>query len=263
MHADVTFETKCWENDWRHILHPSRLELLARRNTFPFRERVLMVNNVKRLSLVCRHAERATATGAFSKYVVVEEHAREALDYFGLSRAELGIGYKYSIAELVSIFLCRSEYLCHFAGDCIPTGPEDWIAPSLELMSRDARIKVCNPAWDYDEAKSEAAEENDLFYIGYGFSDQCYLVRTTDFQDRIYGETHPNSKRYPEYGGELFEKRVDSWMQNHRYLRATSKHASFLHRNWSKAPPSKMERLKHRMVRLSFSLQNLLRHEVQ
>jgi hypothetical protein len=61
-----------------------------------------------------------------------------------------------------------------------------------------------------------------------------YLVRTVDFRVLIYEEINDASERYPKYGGELFEKRVDSWMRNHGNIRATSKQASYLHQNFTK-----------------------------
>jgi hypothetical protein len=68
-----------------------------------------------------------------------------------------------------------------------------------------------------------------------------YLVKTADFKAPIYNETHPESERYPEYGGELFEKRVDSWMRRHDYQRLTFKHGSYIHKNFPK------NRLKRKM----------------
>lgn len=226
-----------------HVLDERRLKMLNDRNPFPFAERVLAINNVRRINAVRKRADRAVAAGFFSKYVIVEDHAAEALEFFALTRESLGSGYYYSIAELVGVYLSRTEYMVHYAGDCIPLQPFDWITPALQLMARDPRIKVCNLTWDekYTEAKSECCEENDNFHLGYGFSDQCYLIRAADFRFPIYSESHPDSARYPGYGGELFEKRVDSWMRNHRHLRATFKHASYVHRNW---PLTRWERAK-------------------
>jgi hypothetical protein len=233
MENTVTLETKCWERDWKRILCGDRLRRLAERNAFPFSEKILFINNVKNYPLVCRHAERAMQQKHITRYVIVEEHAAAALDFFSLDRESLGAGYPYSISELVSIFLCRSEFLLHYAGDCLPAGRCDWVSPAIQLMQRDRRIKVCNLTWNenYAEAKSESSGEVDDFYIGYGFSDQCYLIRAREFQAPIYNESHPDSARYPNYGGELFEKRVDAWMRNHGHLRATYKHASYIHKN--------------------------------
>jgi hypothetical protein len=244
MTPTVTLETKCWEHDWKRVLDGERLRRLVERNAWPFREKILMINNVKKPSVVCKHADRAVQQGWITKYIIVEEHAAEALEFFSLNRESLGVGYPYSIAELVGIFLCRSDFLLHYAGDCLPAATSDWVSKAVQLMAQDPRVKVCNLDWDenHREAKSAAVEETNDFYVGCGFSDQCYLVRTEDFRRRIYHETHPASARYPKYGGELFEKRVDAWMQNHGHLRATYKHGHYLHKNWPLPPLARLHR---------------------
>ena len=108
MTPTVTLETKCWEQDWKRILDGERLRLLVERNAYPFSEKILMINNVKNYSVVSQHAERAIQQGWLTQYIIAEEHAAEALDFFAISRESLGIGYAYSIAELVGLFLCRS-----------------------------------------------------------------------------------------------------------------------------------------------------------
>jgi hypothetical protein len=98
-------------------------------------------------------------------------------------------------------------------------------------------VKVFNLTWNhrFHEAKNESLKEDDQFYYGYGFSDQMYLVRTADFRAPIYEEINDASERYPKYGGELFEKRVDSWMRNNGNIRATSKQTSYIHKNFTKS----------------------------
>jgi hypothetical protein len=59
-----------------------------------------------------------------------------------------------------------------------------------------------------------------------------YLIRTEDFRAPIYEEINEASNRYPKYGGELFEKRIDSWMRNHSHTRASSKKYSYIHKNF-------------------------------
>jgi hypothetical protein len=249
MTPTVILETKCWEHDWRRILEGEWLRLLPERNNYPFSEKILMINNVKNHSVVCKHAEHAIQQGWISRYVIVEEHAAEALDFFSISRESLGIGYPYSIAELVGIFLCRSDFLLHFAGDCIPATTCDWVSRAVHLMLQNPRVKVCNLDWDekHVEAKNGSMDGAEGFYIGNGFSDQCYLVRSKEFRQRIYNESHPASARYPRYGGELFEKRIDSWMRNHRHLRATFKHAHYVHKNWPLPPHARLHRRLRKM----------------
>jgi len=252
MTPTITLETKCWEGDWKRILEGDRLRLLAERNAWPFSEKILMINNVKNCSVVTRHAERAVQQGWITRYIIVENHAAEALDFFSIRRESLGVGYPYSIAELVGIFLCRSDFLLHYAGDCIPAAASDWVSRATRLMSQDPRVKVCNLDWDenHSEAKGGAMKETDDFYVASGgFSDQCYLVRAEEFRQRIYNESHPASARYPKYGGELFEKRVDSWMQNHGHLRATFKNAHYIHKNW---PSPLLARLRRRLCKVAW-----------
>jgi hypothetical protein len=249
MTPTVTLETKCWEHDWKHILEGEWLRLLAERNAYPFSEKILMINNVKNHSVVSRHAERAIRRGWITRYIIVAEHATEALDFFSVSRESLGIGYPYSIAELVGIFLSRSDFLLHYAGDCMPATASDWVSRAVGLMSQDSRIKICNlhPGEDPGGEKQDLVDQTEDFYIGRGFSDQCYLVRTEDFRQRIYNESHPDSARYPRYGGELFEKRVDSWLRNHGHLLATFKHAHYIHKNWPLPPHARFYRRLRKM----------------
>jgi len=232
----VTFETKCWEGDWEFLLKTRRLERMIARNNFPFAERILFINNVRDGAKVRAYAEKLVKANVLTDFCLVEDHAREALDFFQLSRDSLGRGYVYSISELVSIYRCDTEFLLHFSGDAIPAATSDWVVDALEQFEMNGRIRVANPVWNHrlGEARRSSFDENDKFFIGSGFSDQCYLVRAVDFRAPIYNETHADSARYPQYGGELFEKRVDSWLRNHDYHRITYKHCAYVHRNFPK-----------------------------
>jgi len=229
--SSVTLETKCWEGDWERILKTDHLRVLAEHNGYPFASRILMINNVSDPAEVCRSAQRAVDDGRLTRFALVEDHADKALDFFGLTRDDLGRGYVYSIAELVAIYLCETEYLLHFSGDSFLPAPCEWIPRALAMFEADHRVRVANPTWNenYQEARRESFDETSDWYIGFGFSDQCYLIRTADFRGRIYGECHPASARYPTYGEELFEKRVDSWMRNHGWVRITYRHGSYHH----------------------------------
>lgn len=210
---------------------------MAERNAFPFATKRLIINNVRDVKLVCSHAEKLVKAGVLSDFRVARDHEAEALEFFGLSKESLGIAYVYSISELVGIYLCQTEFLLHFAGDSIPAQRTGWLAAALKRFEADPRVRVANLTWNakYDEAAQESFVEDADFYTGFGFSGQMYLIRTSDFRSpEVYHERHPLSQRYPAYGGELFEKRVDSWMRNHDYHRITYKHGSYRHRNTPK-----------------------------
>lgn len=234
----ITLETKVWENDWELVLKTSRLRDLVGRCNYSFDHRILYINNVKNPSIVEAHAQKLINEGVINQFVHVHEYAQEALDFFQLSKEKLGKGYYYSIAELVSIYLTKTKYLLHFSSDAIPEKNISslWLQEAIELLSAKNDVKVFNLIWNhrFHEAKIESISEDNQFFYGYGFSDQMYLIRTEDFRARIYEEINENSNRYPKYGGELFEKRVDSWMRNHSHIRATCKQASYLHQNFTK-----------------------------
>ncbi len=240
----VTFETKCYENDWEFILKGSYLRQMIARCNYPFSHRVVMINNVRNKSKVCRYADKKIREGVIDAYYIVDDYAKTALEFFEIRPGSFHGGYYYSIAELVSIYLCNTEYLIHFSGDSFPDDNQStWISDAINIFSERSDIVVANANWDKEFilAAEESFDSINDFFLGFGFSDQCYLIRTKDFRKPIYNEHHEVSVRYPEYGGELFEKRVDSYMRNHNLYRLTSKKSSYTHRNF---PNNKWERLR-------------------
>jgi hypothetical protein len=231
----VTFATSCWERDWEILLKTKFLQNKIERNTFDFSKKTLIINNVADREKVEEHAKKAVDDKVLTDYFFVEDHIDQALNYFELTKEALGKGYNYSNHELVSIYLCQTNYLVFFTGDTRLNEKVNWITPAIAKFEETSSYKVANPVWNYkyEEAKSESSSEIEDFFVGFGFSDQCFLVRTTDFRAPIYNEEHPASARYPAYGGETFEKRVDSWMRNHNYQRLTYKHGSYMHEDFS------------------------------
>ncbi|WP_088014378.1 hypothetical protein [Gottfriedia acidiceleris] len=231
---EVTFETKCYEKDWEILLKTDRIEKMIEFNLYRFKEKILYINNVQNVREVSRHADKLVARDVLSSYVIVDDYSNEALNYFEVNKDSFKGGYYYSISELVSIYLCNTEYLLHFSSDSILEKPFNWIDLSILKLQDDEKIKVANPVWNGNvfEAKQESMDEDENFYIGYGFSDQCYLIKTNDFKNKIYNEKNPISERYPIYGGELFEKRVDAWMRNNNLKRITFKHGNYIHQNY-------------------------------
>jgi hypothetical protein len=254
----VTFQTNCWQRDWRRMLETDRLQRMVEYNQYPFARKTLLINELEDYRAATLLAERAIERGWLTDYVIVEEHTNAALEFFELSRATLGRGYKYSIAELVGIYLCQSEFLLYFMGDCLPERSCPWIPPAMAMLERSPSVKVVNLTWDakYAEAKKEALTETDEYYVGFGFSDQCYFIRTADFRAPIYNRTHQASARFPLYAGESFEKRVDSWMHCHGFQRATYKHGAYLHRN---IPPPAGIRIKQVLSEVARSAASKIR----
>lgn len=231
----ITFETKCYEKDWAYLLKCDRLRRMKETCRYPFDRAVLHINNVEDPGHVARYAEKLVLSGVIDAFVHVADHAEEALSFFGCTRDDFKGGYYYSIAELVAIYLCQTDYLLHFSSDSIMANGEEWIGSALERMEEDRGIIVANPTWNdkFHRAAEESIGGDDRFYTGRGFSDQCYLVPVAAFRRPIYKERNPVSEsRFPEHGGDSFEKRVDAYMRNHGFLRITSKRASYRHKNF-------------------------------
>lgn len=233
----VTFETKVYERDWEFLLNHGILEFMISRCHYTFQKRVLWINNVNNPTLVARYADLMVSNSILDEWHFVDDFAKSAMESFGVNRESLGKGYYYSIAELVGVHQCTTKYLLHFSSDAIMNEPSsNWIDSGIALLEQQKNTLVVNPQWDRNSAhaKEEAEYEDEEFYFGYGFSDQCYLVDIERFKNINMNECNIASERYPKYGGELFEKRVDSFMRNHQLIRATSKNASYKHSNYPK-----------------------------
>ena len=233
---DVTFETKVWEKDWDLIMKTPCLSRTIRRCGDLISKRVLYINNVKNEQRVIEAANQLISKGIIDRWLLVGDYAEQALSYFNLSKDKLGVGYYYSIAELVSIYLCNTKYLLHFSGDAtvLKGASKDWLAKGIRVLEDNPRVVVFNLTWtnDFKSIREEFESEDEDFYYGYGFSDQMYLIRAADYKQKIYEYYNPASERYPKFAGEIFEKRVDSWMRENQLLRATYKHGNYLHENF-------------------------------
>ena len=128
----------------------------------------------------------------------------------------------------------------HFSGDSriAKKNTKNWLDSGIGVLESNPKIKVVNLEWDKSGRKEreEKISETADYWSSIGFSDQMYLIRTEDFRGKIYSYHHPYSDRYPQYGGELFEKRVDSWLRVNDFHRATLKNGHYIHRNFTNNP---------------------------
>lgn len=229
----VTFATGCWEKDWRLILlDPDYLKTKQIANhCYPFAEKLLIINNVSDLAAVKQAAQAQVDAGVLTRYIVAEE---SLLAPFGLNRSSFPNDWVYynALAPLAAIHSAQSPYLLYLTGDVRLDTPVRWLDKALRFMEKKPECKVANLTWNgnYKEAKKESFKRTWNFYLSdSGFSDQMFLVRTNEFRQPIYGEIRPDSHHYPR--GDVFEKRVFSYMKNRGWLRATYKSGSYIHEN--------------------------------
>lgn len=233
----LTFETKVWENDWEYILKNNYIDKMISNCNFNFNKKKIIINNVQNRKEVERHCEIKLKEGIIDEYYCVEDYSTQVLDFFEIDINSLKSGYVYSISELLGIYLCKTEFLLHFSSDSyLKKDNFNWIGEGIKIMQNNPDIIVANPTWNkkFAEVKSESTAEISNFFLGSGFSDQCYLIKNEVFRKNIYNEKNIMSERYPDYGGELFEKRVDSFMKNNNKFRITHKNDYYISKNFNK-----------------------------
>lgn len=232
----VSFFTICYEGDWERILKENRLERIIKQCNFDFFERGLIINNVKDRALVEQYAQEAVKKGIIDVYYFSEDHSATILSKLSIKRSSFRLdfydGYYYSIGPLTAAYQAKGKYLLYFTGDCLmEPHSKPWIGESIARMEADKQIFVASArgADTEPEVQFHAIGEDDSYIYTNGFSDQCFLVETSRLQGDIYNFYHYYTERYPLYGGELFEKRVNSYMCINQYSRIVSKHAFYSH----------------------------------
>lgn len=211
---------------------------------FEFEKRILIINNVKDPKRVTDAAQKKVEEGVLTYFYLSQEKDKEIMKFFSLKREDFKAGpdahlypgvnndwvYFNALAPLAAIYFCKTDYLLYLTGDSYLTDKVDWITTAIDQMERKPKFKVANLTWNlnYEEAKRESYKEDEDFYIAKdGFSDQFFLVKTEEFQKPIYGEIREDSSHFPR--GDVFERRVYSYLKNRGFLRLTYKHGSYLH----------------------------------
>lgn len=231
MKPSVTFATSCWEKDWKHILlKPDYLEKLQIGNhLYPFSEKLLVINNVENLDEVKEAAQKKVDAGVLSRFVV----AYDILEFFDLKRSDFNEWQYYNaLGPLMAIYETKGDYLLYLTGDVYLKKPVRWIHWATRFMEKKPNVKVANLTWNdrKDEVKNESYRRTWNFGLSKeGFSDQMFLVRIEDFRAPIYTEIREDSHHYPR--GDVFEKRVFSFMKNRGWERITFRRGSYTHEN--------------------------------
>lgn len=245
---NCAFATSCWEKDWRLILlDPEYLQKKQiEHHCFPFSEKLLVINNVADLGAVKKAADAWIGKGVLTRYVVAEEIAAEMLSFFELKRSDFQMGpdapnylgvnpdwiYYNALGPLAAIYSGDSDYLLYLTGDVRLDKPIRWIEKTICAMKKEEKVKVANLVWNerYDEARQESYKKTwNFFYAKEGFSDQMFLVKRSDFKKPIYGEIRSDSFHFPR--GDVFEKRIFSYMKNRLWERMIFRRGSYTHEN--------------------------------
>ena len=223
--AAVDLVVNTFERSYRTVLSPGFFDRIAEQSRFAFTRRVALINNVIDIEDARTRARGLIAAGEIDAYREVAEELPRALDVAGLERGDLGRIPYYTDCSLVAVTMEGSAYVTYWDADVTLDRDHDWITPSLMLMQSDSRVMVANPAW-YDDAPLERTvmshTDDGQFALGWGFSDQIYLVRREMFRAPIYQQRCLASLRFPMSAvTPIFEARVDAYMRTHDLLRAS------------------------------------------
>ena len=238
----VSYATSCYEKDWRYILgQPDYLKVKQiENNQYNFAKKVLIINNVFDYEEVLRAAEKKIKEGVLTDVYIAKDYEQQALDFFNLKKEDFK-AYKENKDQwvfynatgvLTAIYLCKTDYLLFHTGDCYLDEPVNWIGAAIELMERKNKYKVANLCWNnnFEEVEKESYKRTKKFYVSKsGFSDQQFLFKSEDFKRPIYNEIRKDSHHFP--WGDTFEKRVFSFMKNHRWKRITYRYGHYIHKD--------------------------------
>lgn len=209
---------------------------------YPFADRILVINNVSDRKEVESVAKRHVEEGTLTRYVVAEDYAEEAFFFFGLKRGDFRSDgtvnadwiYYNALGPLIAIYQLQTDFLLYHTGDVWLETPVQWIDRSIALMKKRDHIQVANLIWNNQikEVKKESYRKSwNFYYAKDGFSDQQFLVRRDTFRKPIYGEIREDSHHFPR--GDVFEKRVFSFLKNQNFERIICRRGSYIHENIS------------------------------
>lgn len=235
---DTTLFVDAWGIYFRQILSPGWVEHIAKNccgGQSEFKDVIVLNNNIP---LECSDEFYGTMLERLNlhevtKVINVENAQKKALDQRGLKLSDFSPLFFQSTSDLVAIHQCNTQYMVYFSGDAVPWGRSMWVNEGIELLEKNADIMIVNPTWNgfYEHARRESFDERPAYFMGRGFSDQCYLARTDDLRGDIYRETNAEAdKIYCPTHGNTFEKRVSAYIRNHCKIRATLKSAAYLTR---------------------------------
>lgn len=232
----VALVVNAFERNIEKVLRLGFFPGIERQNRCHFAERTLLINNVMDPARARDRAVRIFDSGEISSVHFVDSHIDNVLATLGLSKGEFGRLLHHSDCALVAPFITSSSYLLYWDADILLDCPVDWVEGAIDLLESQPSIFCVTPrpCW-WDSSRELTVSNRSGFALGYGFSDQIFLVRTDELRQPIYRESCPASARYPaSHVAATFEQRLDSYMRRNHRLRAVFLNSVFDHqgRSW-------------------------------
>ncbi|GHV56056.1 hypothetical protein FACS1894182_01840 [Bacteroidia bacterium] len=83
---NITFETKCWENDWEYLLKTNYLDKMIERCNVHFQSKQLIINNVNDHEKVSRYAQEKVDRNIIDAFYFVDDYIEEALKCYDIRK---------------------------------------------------------------------------------------------------------------------------------------------------------------------------------
>jgi hypothetical protein len=241
----VTFATSCYEVDWQKLLlNKESLDNMIGYNRFDFAKKMIIINNVKNLEGVLKAANKLLDEKTITDIIIANDEAKKILSFFNLKREDFKITdnakhyhgvdndwiYYNALAPLTAIYNCTTDYLLYMTADVRLKKPIKWIEKALVYLKKYPKCAVANLLWNNKKKEAEAEsykKDRNFFFSKGGFSDQQFLIKVSDFKKSIYQEIREDAKHFPR--GEVFEKRIFSYLKNRELERITYRRGYYLH----------------------------------
>lgn len=223
--GSVGLVVNTYERTYREVLSPGFFPEIAAQNRRECDEVVALVNNVVDRADARDRAEALVAAGEISAYAFVADHLDEALRAARLPARALRRRPYLLDYGLVMPHVVGTRWLLGWDAETRLPEATDWLTPSLDLLVDDRRVFHTSLAWSVGPGEpgplGEAVDHVGDFALGWGFSDQLFLVRRDDLVGPIWRSFAPAAAVRHAPHPYTFEYRVEAHQRAVRRHRAT------------------------------------------
>lgn len=214
-----------YERTYRDVLSPGFFPSITAQNRREADEVVALVNNVADRADATARAEALVAAGEISAYAFVADHLPGALGAARLPSRVLRRRPYLLDYGLVMPHVVGTRWLLGWDAETRLPVPIDWVTPSLRLLTDDPRVFHTSLGWSVAPGEpgplGEAVDHVGDFALGWGFSDQLFLLRRTDLVGPIWRSFAPAAAVRHAPHPYTFEYRVEAHQRAVRRHRAT------------------------------------------
>jgi hypothetical protein len=226
----VTLEIQCWQADYEKVLDYDKLLGTLEKLNYQFFGMRILCNYVRSRKKVKELVEDLHQKGLHFDLVFSEDVFPQALEFFQLPLNSFGDGIEYSRSQFTGLFVNESKYVFHLNADITIDNPKmiSFIPEMVDVLNMEPSFLSAGLSWSYSTGRELFGQEGAKLesvgrYLNYlvcnNFSDNCYLVDVEKLRKINFETFHEETRAFPTYAGNSFEKRVASYGWNHEKFR--------------------------------------------